>query len=64
MEVLSLVLVVADLICTLVLVFCLFHVLRWALSRVSEWREASGGTPWSARRCFVFALLAALSFIL
>ena len=64
MELLSLVLVVADLICTLVLVFCLFHVLRWALSRVSEWREADGKRPWSARLCFALALLAALSFIL
>ena len=64
MELLSLVLVVADLICTLVLVFCLFHVLRWALSRVSEWREADGKRPWSARRCLVLSLLAVLSFIL
>lgn len=64
MEVLSLVLVVADLICMLVLVFCLFHVLRWALARVSEWREAQGKRSWSARRCLVLALLAALSFIL
>lgn len=64
MEILSLVLLVADLVCTLVLVLCLFHVLRWALSRVSEWREDDGKRPWSARRCFVLALLAALSFIL
>ena len=64
MEVFSLVLVVADLICTLVLVFCLFHVLRWALSRVSEWRVSIGKRPWSARRCFVLALLAVVSFIL
>ncbi len=64
MEMPSLVLVVADLTCTLVLVFSLFHVLRWALSRVSEWREADGKRPWSARRCFVLALLAVVSFIL
>ena len=64
MEIVSLLILVVDFICTLVLVFCIHHVLRWALVRVSEWRWSIGKRSWSSGLCFVLALLAALSFVL
>lgn len=64
MELLSLVLVVGDIVCTLVFAYCVFLVLRLALSRVSEWRVSLGRREISARRALVLAVLAALSFIL
>ena len=64
MELLSLVLVVGDIACTLVYAYCVYLVLRFALSRVSEWRVSHGRREISARRALVFAVLAALSFII
>lgn len=64
MDVFTVIVLGLDLVCTLVLVLCIYHVLRWALSRVSDWRESNGRRAWSARRCFVLALLASISFIL
>lgn len=64
MELLSLVLVVGDIVCTLVFAYCFYLVLRFALSRVSDWRVSLGRREISARRALVLAVLAALSFIL
>ena len=64
MELLSLVLVVGDIACTLVFAYCVYLVLRLALSRVSEWRVSLGRREIPARRALVLAVLAALSFIL
>lgn len=64
MEVLSAVLLASDIVCTVVLVYCLYSVFRWALSRVSDWRVSRGKRAWSERRCLVLSLFAALSFIL
>lgn len=64
MELLTVVLVVVDLICSLVFVFCLYHVLRYVLCRVSDWRGESGRWPWPARLCTILALISALSFFI
>lgn len=64
MELLSLVLVLADVACTFVFGYAAYHVLRLALSRYSDWREERGLKPWSNRRCFVVALLSAVSLVL
>ena len=64
MELLSVALVVADIVCTLVFSYCVYLVLRLALPRVSEWRVSSGRRPISPRVAAVLAALSALSLIL
>lgn len=62
MELLSVVLLVVDLVCTLVFTFSLYHVLRYALCRVADWRGDAGKWPWPKRLCTILALMSAISF--
>lgn len=64
MELLSLVLVLADVACTFVFGYAAYHVVRFSLARCSDWRESHGRKPFSPRRCFVVALLSAVSLVL
>lgn len=64
MELLSIALVVADIVCTLVFAYCVYLVLRLALPRVSEWRVSAGRRAISPRVAAALAALSSLSLIL
>lgn len=61
MQLLSMALVVADIVCTLVFAYSVYLVLRLALPRVSEWRVSAGRRAISPRAAVVLAALSALS---
>ena len=64
MELLSIALVVADIVCTLVFAYSVYIVLRLVLPRVSEWRVSAGRRAISPRAAAALAALSALSLIL
>ena len=64
MELLSLVLVLADVACTFVFGYASYHLFRFVFSRYSDWREECGLRPWSIRRCVALAFLSAASLVL
>lgn len=57
-------LVVLDLVFTAVFAWAIYQVLRFALSRVSEWRVSRGGRAIPAAVAVLVALASAISYIL